>query len=144
MLIALHALPNIPMTRFLFDQFAKDYLKELLSPLGTVKTSDEVRAEVRQIDVRFTPTATSAASDWSQQLGLLGQMVSQEALFEPFRNPATISEIRGCVTKLFNVCAGLERRAKRKRTVIQENDYPMLWILTPTLSEAHETISGGK
>ncbi|HIK31689.1 MAG TPA: flagellar assembly protein H [Oscillatoriales cyanobacterium M59_W2019_021] len=123
------------MTRFLFDRFAKDYLKELLSPLGEVKISDEVRDEVRQIDVRFTPTSTSATSDWIQQLGLLGRMVSQPALFEPFRNPATVSEIRGCMTKLFNVCAGLERRAKRQGTPMQENDYPMLWILTPTLSE---------
>jgi hypothetical protein len=45
------------MTRFPFDQFAKDYLTELLSPLGEVETSQDVPAEVRQIDLRFTPTA---------------------------------------------------------------------------------------
>ncbi len=73
------------MTRFVFDQFAKDYLTELLSPLGEVQTSDEVRAEVRQIDVRFTPAATSDLPKWIQQLGLLGRMVTQSALFEPFR-----------------------------------------------------------
>ena len=27
------------MTRFLHDQFAKDYLTELLSPIGEIKTS---------------------------------------------------------------------------------------------------------
>ncbi|MGL5065952.1 MAG: flagellar assembly protein H [Microcoleus sp.] len=124
------------MTRFLFDQFAKNYLKELLSPIGEVKTSDEVRAEVRQIDVRFTPTATAVSSSWIQELGLLGRMVTQTALFEPFRNPATVSEIRGCVTKLFNVCADLERSAKREGTKMEDEDYPMLWVLTPTLSQA--------
>jgi hypothetical protein len=63
-------------------------------------------------------------------------MVTQTALFEPFRNPATVSEIRGCVTKLFNVCADLERTAKREGTKIESEDYPMLWVLTPTLSHA--------
>jgi hypothetical protein len=69
-----------PMTRFLFDQFAKNYLKELLSPIGEVKTSDEVRAEVRQIDVRFTPTATSVSSSWIQELGLSENWVENPVL----------------------------------------------------------------
>jgi len=32
------------MTRFIFDQFAKDYLEELLSPLGSVQPSRKVRS----------------------------------------------------------------------------------------------------
>jgi hypothetical protein len=39
------------MTRFPHDQFAKQYLKELLSPLGGVETSRKVSGEVREIDV---------------------------------------------------------------------------------------------
>ncbi|MBE9229746.1 hypothetical protein IQ264_30545 [Phormidium sp. LEGE 05292] len=35
------------MTKFVYDQFAKDYLKELLTPLGEVETSRDVPGEVR-------------------------------------------------------------------------------------------------
>jgi hypothetical protein len=43
------------MTRFIHDQFAKDYLEELLSSLGEVKSARVVRGEVREIDVWFSP-----------------------------------------------------------------------------------------
>lgn len=43
------------MTVFPYDQFAKDYLKELLSPLGEVETSRNIAGEVREIDVWFAP-----------------------------------------------------------------------------------------
>ncbi|MBE9259195.1 hypothetical protein IQ228_18085 [Dolichospermum sp. LEGE 00246] len=39
------------MTRFIHDQFAKQYLTELLTPYGQVETSKDITAEVRQIDV---------------------------------------------------------------------------------------------
>ncbi|MFB2897523.1 hypothetical protein ACE1CI_31785 [Aerosakkonemataceae cyanobacterium BLCC-F50] len=45
------------MTVFPYDQFAKDYLKELLSPLGEVETSRNIAGEVREIDVWFAPRA---------------------------------------------------------------------------------------
>jgi hypothetical protein len=45
------------MTKFPHDQFAKEYLQELLSPLGEVETSKDVTAEVREIDVWFQPTS---------------------------------------------------------------------------------------
>jgi hypothetical protein len=38
------------MTRQSHDQFAKEYLEELLTPLGTIKKS-----EVQEIDVWFEP-----------------------------------------------------------------------------------------
>ena len=43
------------MTRFPYDRFAKDYLQELLSPLGSVETSKDVAGEVREIDIYFAP-----------------------------------------------------------------------------------------
>ncbi|WP_338022917.1 hypothetical protein [Argonema galeatum] len=39
------------MTVFPYDQFAKDYLKELLSPLGEVETSRNIAGEVREIEI---------------------------------------------------------------------------------------------
>ncbi|HBE31387.1 MAG TPA: flagellar assembly protein H, partial [Cyanobacteria bacterium UBA11368] len=82
------------MTRFIYDQFAKDYLSELLSPLGAVIPSRDVASEVREIDVYFTPSTPT--SDYVENLGLLGKMATTAALFEPFRNPVTVSEVRSC------------------------------------------------
>ena len=121
------------MTRFIYDQFAKDYLSELLSPLGAVVPSRDVASEVREIDVYFTPS--SAASDYVENLGLLGKMATTAALFEPFRNPVTVSEVRSCLSKLLDVTAELERRARRENTRCEEAELPSLWILTPTASE---------
>lgn len=42
------------MTRFIHDQFAKDYLEELLKPYGEVQGSSRVAGEVREIDVLFS------------------------------------------------------------------------------------------
>ncbi|MDK2409529.1 hypothetical protein QHH11_13050, partial [Aphanizomenon sp. PH219] len=43
------------MTRFIHDQFAKDYLEELLKPFGEVQAASQVAGEIREIDVLFTP-----------------------------------------------------------------------------------------
>ncbi len=62
------------MTRFPHDKFAKDYLEQLLSPLGEVKAPREVRGEARQIDVWFAPKPQPAANP--QLLGLLGRFAA--------------------------------------------------------------------
>ncbi|BAY74037.1 hypothetical protein NIES25_04470 [Nostoc linckia NIES-25] len=90
-------LKNQLMTRFPYDQFAKDYLKELLQPLGEVETSRKVPAQIREIDVYFIPSPRSSETI---ELGLLGKFAAEPALIEPFRNAATIAEIRSCMNKL--------------------------------------------
>ena len=72
------------MTRFIHDQFAKQYLTELLTPYGQVETSKDITAEVRQIDVVFIPSPQPTQS--LEALGILGRMVRNYAIFEPFRN----------------------------------------------------------
>lgn len=62
------------MTRFPYDQFAKDYLKELLQPLGEVETSRKVAAEIREIDVYFTPSLQFTSD--TIELGLLGKFAA--------------------------------------------------------------------
>lgn len=123
------------MTRFPHDQFAKDYLKELLAPLGKVETSRDVSGELREIDVWFAPYLSEPTGD-AQVLGLLGRFASSSSIFEPFRNAVTPSLIRSCMSKLFDVHAELERQAKREKTSVQEADLPRLWILSPTASVA--------
>ncbi|MFM6355937.1 MAG: hypothetical protein ACKPH7_25145 [Planktothrix sp.] len=79
------------MTRFIYDQFAKDYLEELLSILGEVQAPREVRGEVRQIDVWFVPQPEKEVN--AEILGLLGRLARTPPLFEPFCNPATPDKI---------------------------------------------------
>ncbi|MEM7557445.1 MAG: hypothetical protein AAF378_25855, partial [Cyanobacteria bacterium P01_A01_bin.84] len=80
------------MTRFPYDQFAKDYLTELLQPLGKVETSRKVPAEIREIDVYFAPSPQPTID--KIELGLLGRLADTTALFEPYRNAVKIAEIR--------------------------------------------------
>ena len=121
------------MTKFPHDQFAKEYLQELLSPLGQVETSKAVTAEVREIDVWFQPNSFEA--EYLQSLGLLGQVAATVAVIEPFRNPVNVEEIFSCVVKLLNSRAQLGRSANREDQRLQERQLPTLWILTPTASE---------
>jgi hypothetical protein len=121
------------MTRFPYDTFAKDYFKELLSPLGSVETSKDVTGEIRKIDIYFVPNAYSQIH--KEILGLLGRFTETKALIEPFRNPPTKSEVRSCSTKLFDTCSRFEREAKRNDTSVDEDSLPRLWILAPTASK---------
>ncbi|MEQ8959598.1 MAG: hypothetical protein RLP02_17025, partial [Coleofasciculus sp. C2-GNP5-27] len=121
------------MTRQPHDQFAKQYLEELLSSLGTVETSHDVSSEVRQIDIWFVP-APSPSTD-SENLGLLGKMATTACLFEPFRNAPTPGEVRSCMSKLHSVEAELLRKARRERRSLSEDELPLLWILSPSCSQ---------
>lgn len=121
------------MTKFPHDQFAKEYLQELLSPLGEVETSKDVTAEVREIDVWFQPSAVN--SEYTQTLGLLGKMAATVAIIEPYRNLVNTEGIFSCVVKLLNSRAELLRKAQREEQRLESGQLPFLWILTPTASE---------
>lgn len=121
------------MTRFIHDQFAKQYLKELLTPLGNVETSRDIAGEVRQADVFFAPKLEPEID--ATALGILGQIAAKPAVIEPFRSPVQSAEIRSCLGKLFDIHAEFERIAARDNTRIAEADLPQLWILSPTVSD---------
>ena len=120
------------MTRQSHDQFAKEYLEELLAPLGTIKQSKKVKSEIQEIDVLFEPSSHKAKQDLP--LGLLGKIATTPCLFEPFRNPPSEVEIRSCLLKLYAVHGDVLRKAKRENQTIPEAELPVLWILTPTFS----------
>ncbi|MCU0518806.1 MAG: hypothetical protein MUC60_18465 [Oscillatoria sp. Prado101] len=120
------------MTRQPHEQFAKQYLEELLAPLGQVETSREVSPEVRQIDVWFVP-APQPATD-PQVLGLQGQMAATASLFEPFRNSPKPEEVLDCQSKLNEVRRDLRRRSRREERPFSETDWPRLWVLSPSCS----------
>lgn len=120
------------MTRFIYDQFSKDYLEELLKPYGEVQAPKHVAGEVREIDVFFAPSSQQNSN--LETLGLLGRFAATPAIFEPFRNAASKDEICDCLLKLLEVRGELQREANRNKTSIAESAIPKLWILTPTAS----------
>lgn len=121
------------MTRFIHDQFAKDYLEELLKPFGEVQAASQVAGEIREIDVLFTPFPHQTTN--VELLGLLGKLATTPAIFEPFRNPASTEEICDCLLKSLEVRSALRRAAKREQTTNIKIEIPKLWILTPTASK---------
>lgn len=121
------------MTRLIYDRFAKDYLKELLTRLGEVETSRDVSGEVREINVWFTPYPSERRGD-AKVLGLLEQLASTPSIFEPFRNGVNSNEIRGCMGKLFDIHTNLQRQRQRENSHFEEADLPWLWIISPTVS----------
>jgi hypothetical protein len=122
------------MTTKPHDQFAKQFLKELLSPLGEVSTNQEVTDETRFVDVLFSATPNSTAD--AETLGLLGRIAFlNTALLEPFRNQPSFSEVRSCLQKLFTVIADSQREANREDTTLAEDDLARLWILSPSASQ---------
>ena len=122
------------MTRKPHDNFAKQYLKGLLEPLGAAETSRDIFEEMQQVDIWFAPNTETEAT--RQTLGLLGQIVAHPCLLEPFRNPAPIVEIRACLSKLFALQAEEQRRAKREGKKLVEAHLPKLWLLVPSTSQS--------
>ncbi len=119
------------MTRLIYDEFSKDYLDELLSAYGEVKTGQTVTSERREIDVYFQPYSPQLP----ESLGLLGKLASHPCIFEPYRNPVNSQQIRACLAKLFAIEAEMIRESNRQKRYIKEDELPYLWILTPTASE---------
>ena len=118
------------MTRFIYDQFSKDYLDELLSPYGELKTGYTVASERREIDVYFQPYS----SQLPEGLGILGKIACQRCTFEPYRNPVTDLQIRACFGKVCDVEGNIIRESNRQKQPLKKEDLPYLWILTPTAS----------
>jgi len=121
------------MTRLVYDQFSKDYLEKLLKPYGKVRSSKKLAGEIREIDVWFLPFPRQDPS--ISTLGLLGKLVRKPAIFEAYRNPASLEEICDCISKVLEVRAAFRRRAKRKKIRFIPAKTPHLWILTPTASQ---------
>ncbi len=122
------------MTRFLFDQFAKDYLEELLSAIGQVQLNRKVRSEIREIDLWFVPDSQPTTDP--NALGLLGQLAATPAIFEPFHNSVTVEETESCLLKLLDLRLEQRRVLKRDQRRLPDSDRAKLWILTPTASDA--------
>ena len=118
------------MTQFPHDDFAKAYLTELLRPIGTTIPNYPLKPDTRFADLWFHRSSTAD----SAQLGLLGELLTRDALIEVFRNPATDLEIRTSQSKLTTEETHRINRAKRKKQSISQTQLPWLWLIMPTAS----------
>jgi hypothetical protein len=121
------------MTKFIHDQFAKDYLEQLLKPYGEVTAPQRIASEVRQIDVFFSPFIANNPN--LGILGLLGEFATIPAIFEPFRNAAPEEEICNCLMKGLEVKSAFIREAKKNEITLLDREIPKTWILSPTVSK---------
>ena len=121
------------MTIQLQDKFAKQYLKELLSPFGQVEISRELAGEGRQADIYFSPASKPPIS--SLNLGILSKILLSDCLIETFRHKLTLNEVRNCLLKLFYIQSELQREATENQELINEIDLPSLLIITTATSE---------
>ena len=121
------------MTKKPHDQFAKQYLKGILSPfVKKVEVSFELPpGEVQQVDVWVVPEEGASLTE----LGALGKMALSPALIEVFRNPVPESEIIACFEKLCRVRSDWKRVAKREGKKVDRKQLPRLWLIVPTASE---------
>jgi hypothetical protein len=118
------------LTRFIYDEFSKDYLEMLFSDYGLAEAGKTVASEVLEIDMYFSPNSPELPPN----LGLLGRFAQTRALFEPYRNPVTLDQILDCLGKLIAVRQALRREANRQNQKLETAREPRLWILTPTAS----------
>jgi hypothetical protein len=121
------------MTKNIFDQFSKQFLEEVLAPLGSVETSHEVSSEPQLVDVYFVPNPQP--TNPPTVLGLLGRIAQIPCLLEPYRNQPSADDIRSCLLKLFQVHGDYRRQSRRDDEPLLEADLPYLWILASSASE---------
>jgi hypothetical protein len=121
------------MTQTPHDQFAKQFLEALLTPLGEVRVGLEVPGEAREVDVAFSPNPERLGT--APELGLLSRLVTTPCLLEPFRNQPSPTEVRNCLLKLLLIQAEVQREARRNETRLPEDQLPRLWILASSASD---------
>ena len=130
------------MSRQVHDELAKEYLEALLSPLGNVKTSQKIRSEVLEVDVWFEPSPSPPSL--APPLGILGRMTNNIALFEPYRNPISENDLRGCLSKVLIAQNKKLKEGRRKNIPVPEEQLPALWIFTPTCSARVIDMAGAR
>src|SRR5262245_335133 len=92
------------------DQFAKNVLREALSRAATAETEVEVAAGVQKIDVYSVPDPARGAA--RAEMGMLGELSAEPALFEPYSETPGIGELRMCLRKQLGWHHELLRRAR--------------------------------
>jgi hypothetical protein len=121
------------MSQFPHDKFAKELFDLLVTPLGNVNLQRTIAAETKFVDVYFEPQDRSSVA--GLDLGLLARCLNEyPAIFEVFRSPVTVAEIRTCIVKVFEIEQEFSRDSKRRKEQSLAQVKPRVWMLTPTLA----------
>jgi hypothetical protein len=118
------------MTQSPFDQLAKQYLEDFLTPIGSVERQYEIPGETKYVDVWFTPNVPITAS--IDDLGLLREIAKSPALIEPYSNPPSRDDLDACLLKRLWIKE--DERRKRGDDPYPESEQPMLWVLASRIS----------
>src|SRR4051812_39065907 len=102
-----------PDVRTFHDEWSKRALSLWLKELGDVVLDARIAGESRRGDVLFTERRKRAA--YRRKLGTLGELAHGRVLFEPFRNPLTVPELKSCVLKTVDLEARDARAARRAK-----------------------------
>ncbi|HEU4537555.1 MAG TPA: hypothetical protein VFS00_25725 [Polyangiaceae bacterium] len=113
--------------RHRFDRIGKDLLRGALEPGGAVATELEVpTADAQAVDTWFEPAPERQAE--RQRAGLLGRMAETPTMFEPFHDPPSLDEVRGCVRK--QLALDHHRALEARKQGRPRPAFPRLWALS--------------
>jgi hypothetical protein len=113
--------------RHRFDRIGKALLRGALEPAGTVATGLEVpAADAQAVDLWFEPVPERAAE--RHRVGLLGRMAEGPTMFEPFHDPPSVDELRGCLRKQLALDHGRVLEARKQGR--PRPAFPQLWALS--------------
>jgi hypothetical protein len=124
------------------DEWGKRALALWLGKLGDVVIDARVAGESRRGDVLFTERRPSPGH--RRRLGTLGELARGLVLFEPFRNPSTVPEIKACVVKAVEIEAREARAARRARRPRSSVAGVGLCLITPSFSRAMVEEAGAR
>jgi hypothetical protein len=123
--------------RHRFDRIGKALLRSALEPGGAVATGLEVpAADAQAVDTWFEPAPERTAE--RQRVGLLGRMAEGPTMFEPFHDPPSVDELRGCLRKQLALDHGRVLEARKQGR--PRPAFPQLWALS---TGRPESVLGG-
>jgi len=114
-------------------QFAQQYFKELLAPLGQRQVPPQAAWKASNLDFWFTPYSPKLARS-AKELGVIKRWADTPFLLAPLNQAVTQTEIRIYLSRLLDVQVELERMAPQDNPSIQSQDLPRLWVISPTIS----------
>ncbi len=127
------------MTRQSHDQFAKEYLEELLAPLGTIKQSRKVKSEIQEIDVWFEPSSNKAKDTlW---LRVLGKGATQKRAVEELIELPETNPFR---TNLLEILASWRNNLELRDNLSSEEQEVIMNLSPAYLKQREEWKQEGK
>jgi hypothetical protein len=115
------------MTQISFKQITKEFLQELLIPLGNEEINFEVPSESQSINVWLQPAIVTQKP--LENLTLLERISNTPCTFEIFHSPPSWQELRRC---LFNLL-WLQETEFQQNDPIPDEQLPTLWVLASSL-----------